>query len=210
VAKLKAPLLSLGAAGQLGKTMVFFSWKGINAVREYVIPTNPRTALQTTQRGYITDAVAKVHEVQGLAAYPLQVADQTAYSALATAKGRIITWFNQVVKLWVDVKVAGQIPIIYCVGQAVNTTRAAIDITAQIEEETPGTLLAGHFYLGLSRTNLIHSFPAGIESGEYVNITGQDIEAWTSDGDKVYWQFRPDAEDPCEGADSGIYHFIAT
>lgn len=210
MAKLKAPLLSLGASQQFGKTMVFFSWKGINAVREYVIPTNPRTALQTTQRSYITDAVAKVHEVQGLAAYPLQDTDQVAYSALATAKGKIMTWFNQVVKLWVDVKVAGKTPIIYCVGQAVDTTRATIDITAQIEEETGSTLLAGHFYLGLSRTNLIHSFAASVVAGDYVNITGQDIEAWTADGDKVYWQFRPDADDPCEGADSGIYHFIAT
>ena len=210
MAKLKAPLLSLGASQQLGKTLVFFAWKGINAVRTYVVPTNPKTPLQTTQRGYITGAVAKVHEVQGLAAYPLQAADQVAYSALATAKGRIITWFNQVVKLWVDVKVAGRIPIIYCVGQAVNTARATLDITAQIEEETPTTLADGHFYLGLSKTNLIHSFVASVVAGDYVNMTGQDITSWASVGDKIFWQFRPDATDPCQGADSGIYHFIAT
>jgi hypothetical protein len=35
---------------QLGKSVVFFRWKGINALRSYVIPSNPRTPKQMTQR----------------------------------------------------------------------------------------------------------------------------------------------------------------
>ncbi|GAH96000.1 unnamed protein product, partial [marine sediment metagenome] len=37
MAKLKGPLFSLGASQQLGKALVFFGWKGLDVVREYVI-----------------------------------------------------------------------------------------------------------------------------------------------------------------------------
>jgi len=57
MAKVKAPLLSLGASGKLGNTLVGFTWKGIKVMREYVIPANPQTADQTTQRNLFTDAV---------------------------------------------------------------------------------------------------------------------------------------------------------
>ena len=50
MAKVKAPFLSLGASGKLAGTLVASTWKGIKTMREYVIPANPRTAAQTTQR----------------------------------------------------------------------------------------------------------------------------------------------------------------
>ncbi|GAI75819.1 unnamed protein product, partial [marine sediment metagenome] len=43
MAKLKGPLFSLGASGALGEAVVYFPWKGLNVVREYVIPSNPKT-----------------------------------------------------------------------------------------------------------------------------------------------------------------------
>jgi hypothetical protein len=45
-----APLLSFGASGQLGETLVFSRWKGRPYARRYVIPANPRTAAQTLTR----------------------------------------------------------------------------------------------------------------------------------------------------------------
>lgn len=50
MAKVTAPLLSLDARGQFGKTMVFIGWKGIKTVRAYVVPANPNTAAQAAQR----------------------------------------------------------------------------------------------------------------------------------------------------------------
>lgn len=50
MSKTTAPLLSFGAAGQIGKTMVFSKWKGIPYVRKHVIPANPRSAAQTLTR----------------------------------------------------------------------------------------------------------------------------------------------------------------
>lgn len=50
MSKLIAPLLSFGAGGQLAKTAVYSSWKGIPYARRYVIPANPRTTQQQVTR----------------------------------------------------------------------------------------------------------------------------------------------------------------
>ncbi|GAH91485.1 unnamed protein product, partial [marine sediment metagenome] len=157
MAKLKAPLMSLGASGQLAKTLVFFPWKGISAVREYVIPANPDTQLQKDQRDYVRKGVAMVHTAQADVNFPITSADQIAYSALAAAKGRIITWFNQAIKLWIDVKVAGKIPIIYSDGYLLDKSALDARPILVIHEETDEKLIDGKFYLGSSKTNLIRS-----------------------------------------------------
>lgn len=209
MAKLKAPLLSLGASGQLGKSLVYFNWKGLDVVREYVVPSNPKTAAQTTQRGYLTDAVAHIHEAQAHATEPMLSADLIAYSTLAAAKGKIMTWFNQACKLWVDVMVAGKTPIIYHEGVVGDKTANSINLSLQILEETPSDLAAGKFYFGTSKTNLINSVAADLVAGDAVNLTDEDCSAFLTAGIKYYWQFRPDSGDPCEGANSGIYYFVA-
>ena len=210
MAKLKAPLMSLGASGQLGKALVFFAWKGLNVVREHVVPSNPKTAAQTTQRSYVTDGVAMIHTAQSRALTALTSADQVAYSALASAKGKIMTWFNQAVKLWVDVKVAGDTPVIYSSGAVGNTATTTIQVGIYLNEETPSDLAAGKFFFGSSKTNLINSEAATIVAGAEANIAAKDLSAFLTAGVKYYWQFRPDDADPCEGADSGIYNFVAT
>lgn len=48
--KLTAPLLSMGARGQLGKTLVFSTWKGVPYARQHVIPANPKSTKQTANR----------------------------------------------------------------------------------------------------------------------------------------------------------------
>lgn len=50
MAKVTAPLLSMGAAGQIGKTQVYASWRGVPYARRYVVPANPKTTDQTYTR----------------------------------------------------------------------------------------------------------------------------------------------------------------
>lgn len=50
MSKTIAPLLSFGAGGQVGQTMVYSSWKGIQYVRRYVVPANPKTTRQQVTR----------------------------------------------------------------------------------------------------------------------------------------------------------------
>ena len=209
MAKLKAPLMSLGASGSIADTLTFFPWKGINVVREYVIPANPKTALQVAHRAHLTAAVAGIHAAQARVGNPLNETDQVAYAALASAKGKIMTWFNMVVKLWVDVEVSLKTPCIYTDGVITDKDVSAIDAFIKLNEETPSDLADGKFYFGTSKTNLIHSAVAAITGGDKAVLVDEDLSAFLTAGTKYYWQFRPDTGDLCEGADSGIYNFVA-
>lgn len=48
--KTTAPLLSFGASGQIGKTLVASKWRGRPYMRQYVIPANPQSTEQTVTR----------------------------------------------------------------------------------------------------------------------------------------------------------------
>lgn len=54
MARLIAPLLSLGASGQIGNAIVFAEWKGLPYARRYVIPENPQSTAQTEVRNVFT------------------------------------------------------------------------------------------------------------------------------------------------------------
>lgn len=210
MAKVNAPLFSFNAAGKLAYSLVYFGWKGLDVVRSYVRPANPKTAAQTTQRGYFTAAVAKIHACLALAANPLDADDKAAYALLASTRANPRTWFNEIVKLWADCKVAGDVPIVYCDGTISDTTNNSFDCQIEIEEETGSQLAAGKFYFGTSKTALIHSTAATVTAGDEVHLTNADLSAFLTAGEKYYMQFRPDSGDPCEGADSGIYTFTAS
>lgn len=202
MAKLKAPLLSLGATQQLGKTMVFFGWKGLNVVREYVIPANPKTAKQTTQRGYLSDAVDAVHAAQADATHPLNEVDATAYALWASVVQAATTWFNQAVRNFIDNLVAGKLGCICSDGSLDNTTATQLDAEVYLSE---ATCAAGKFFYGTRKTALLTSEVATIVA----QLASASITGLTS-GVKYYVQFVADAADPCEGAKSGIYTEYAT
>ena len=50
MAKVQGPLLSIGGAGQIGKSQVYASWKGRPYARRYVIPANPQSTEQSKTR----------------------------------------------------------------------------------------------------------------------------------------------------------------
>ena len=56
MAKVTAPFLSLDASGTVAGTLTASKWKGINYMRQRVIPKNPNTDLQKAIRMLITDA----------------------------------------------------------------------------------------------------------------------------------------------------------
>jgi hypothetical protein len=202
MAKLKAPLLSLGASQQLGKTLVFFPWKGLNVAREYVVPANPRTASQTTQRGYLSDAVEQVHESQASASYPLNEYDTKAYDVVGSNRATPRTWFNEVVKQWVDQKVAALFGAIFR-GAIITEGDGQVDLefSWQKDPDSANNITAGDFYYGTSKTALIHSQVAVIAAG----VISATIAGLTN-GTKYYFQFRATAHADFVGARSGIYH----
>ena len=210
MAVLKAPLFSFGASGKLAGALVFMKWKGLNTVREYVIPSNPKSDDQITQRGYMKVMVPAVHAAQLRDTQPLGTTDYAAYSALAAKLGRIMTWFNMICKLGFDSMRNDDGYTIYSSGQTPDTDKD--DFRPHIFLTDNGVLHVetGKFYLGTSRTNLIHSEDAVILEGLSATLADGTGFSGLVAGTKYFWQFRPNAADPCEGADSGIYSALAT
>jgi hypothetical protein len=56
MAKVTGPLFSIGASGKIADSMVFFAWKGINVVRQWVKPANP----QSDSQGYLRTALKAI------------------------------------------------------------------------------------------------------------------------------------------------------
>ncbi|GAI57182.1 unnamed protein product [marine sediment metagenome] len=95
MAKLKAPLLSFGASGALAKAIVFFPWKGVDAVREYVIPANPKTKPQRDQREHMSNAVDEWHDAK------YSAIDVTAWNRFAGTLKAIMSGFNAMVRTFI-------------------------------------------------------------------------------------------------------------
>lgn len=87
MSKTTAPLLSFSASGQIGKTMVASSWKGVKYMRRYVVPANPNTLPQQTVR----KTFALLREMYKLAP-ALLIAPWNAF-----AQGRPFTGMNKFV-----------------------------------------------------------------------------------------------------------------
>jgi len=201
MAKVNGPLLSLGARGQLGKALVFSGWKGLHTVRQHVVPANPNTSAQATQRGYLAAAVAAIHAAQIAGSNPFNAVDVAAYALWANQQATPRTWFNQVCKNWVDVEVAGDTPTMFR-GAVVTPGDTEVALEGYSPEIDGTDITAGTVFYGTSPTALINSVAATITSGSTKwdkTVTG------LSNGTKYYFQFRVDAGENCEGAMTGIF-----
>lgn len=158
----------------------------------------------------MTEAVAKIHAVLALAAHPLDSADKAAYANLASTRASPRTWFNEICKLWLNVRKAVKIPVIYSDGTISATLTTAFSCIMYLNEKTASQLAAGKFYFGTSKTALIQSTAATVVAGVSVALTAVDLSTWMVAATKYYMQFKPNVADPCEGALSGIFSFTAT
>jgi len=75
MAKVTGPLMSMSAAGALGKALVFFPWKGLAVVREWLKPANPQSTGQGNQRIYIGGTGRAVGKVQPNSSFAQQLID---------------------------------------------------------------------------------------------------------------------------------------
>lgn len=206
MAKLKGPLFSLAAAGSIAKTLVYARWKGVQWVRVHVIPANPDTQLQKDQRGYLRTLVGAVHDAMAHLTHPLDAKDQVAYSALASTLGRVMTWFNMACKLGMDALRLKDGYTIYSDGTIVGSDKDDFRPTLWITDDGVLQVANGKFYLGTTKSNLSLSEDATVNPGINLELgVGAGFSGLTA-GTKYFWQFRPAANDPCEGSVSGIYY----
>ncbi len=192
MAKVVAPLFSFGARGQLGEALVYFPWKGIHAVRTYVVPANPNSAAQQTQRAYLGNGVVDWHDI-GLIAL-----DVTAWDRHAATRPSSMSGFNSFIKDHVDLQVGGDTPEMGF--NAVVTDDADGTFTMTIDEGGTATAVALNW--GSSPTALINT-----EAGTEV------ADTWTCDpannvaGQTIYGRFEISDAGGVIGY-TGIYRII--
>lgn len=101
MAKVYAPLFSFGASGKLANALVYFPWKGIQSVRQYVIPANPKTDPQKAQRAHMTAAVLEWHGAD------YNTIDRGAWRVFAGTLTKIMAGFNAMCRVHILEGIAG-------------------------------------------------------------------------------------------------------
>lgn len=193
MAKVIAPLLSGSARGQIMKSLVFFPWKSIKAVRGYVIPANPNTSAQQAQRTKMTDAVDGWHDISW------SEADKTAWNLFASALAAVMSGFNAFVKTHIDSVIAdGTWNSTYGVTSE-QTGSVVVDVDCTTEND--GVVLDCHY--GTSRT-FMPNVQASAGAGASQTMTLSDLVA----GVRYYFWIN-DATLPNNGR-TGIYTFVTT
>ena len=201
MAKVISPLFSFSASGQLAKSIVFFPWKGLAVVRQWVCPANPKSTAQVTHRGYMTGAVQAIHDAMVHDTTPFNVLDKAAYATLASLAATPRTWFNQICKEWIDLKVLAKTPGVFHGGTVVPTTTQLV-VTVYSPEIDTDKISAGTWYYGTSKSVLLETEAAVVtvvENKAEGTITG------LTDGVRYFLQFKAAAEPDWVGNVSGIY-----
>lgn len=203
MAKLNAPLFSFRASGKIANALVYFGWKGLNVVRSYVVPANPKTTAQNTQRGYLIACVAMIHYAQGLAANPLDETDVSAYALLGSLQPTPRTWFNTIVRQWLKQRVATQHPSIFHGGSAVG---GSTKLTVTMQVSSPEVSISdGLLVYGTSKSALVKALACTFAE---LNA-GKDIPTLVA-GTKYFVQFRSTLPAKQAGSNSGIYYGVPT
>ena len=192
MAKVTGPLFSLSASGQIAKTLVFGDWKGIDVVRKYVIPANPNTAGQQTQRGIFAGAVEDWH-TDGFSAI-----DVAAWNLYALAQKVAASGFNMLVKLKIVCAVDGDawVPLVDCLVTSIGAAGATINITGV----TGSTI---KLYWGTSKTSMFNEEDMSDTDGDY-EVTLAACSATT----KYYFYIKDTTA--ANQARTGIYTFTTT
>ncbi len=177
MARVRTPLISFGASGKIARTIVFFAWKGIDVAREYVVPSNPRTPAQVTQRNLFADAVAAFRN------YLTDAAIRTAWNQLASAGKQAMSGFNRamesmlaVLKMDPDASYASSYAES---GQVITFTMLNMDDGTTGDEAGDFEIWKGH-----AATSLLKFEEVAIAAGS-INTT-----ALGDAGDVVYCELR--------------------
>ena len=169
MAKVKAPLFGFEARGAIGRTLVYFPWKGIPCVREYVIPTNPRSTLQTSQRNKLKAAVDEFHS----AGY--NTLDMGAWTRRAGLLPKTMTGFNAMCKVHIDEAVAGNTweSIAKCVITGILATQFTVEVTKASAGNAP------KLYIGTRATYMPTEFTLVDQTGDKWEVDVINLTAGT-------------------------------
>ena len=159
MAKLTGPLMSFGARGKLGGSLVYSAWKGVNTVRQLVTPANPNTTAQIAQRTRMASIVAAWRNTD------LSSAIRTAWNKLAQLTGNPVSGFNQFTSQLV--KLAAEDPAASIVTSIEDEAAASVTLgLLNLDDMTTGDE-AGSFHVsyGVAPDQLLYEADPTIAAG---------------------------------------------
>ena len=179
--KLQTPLLSFGASGQINKTLVCYSLRGQNIARTYVIPHNPRSAAQTTQRDKITNAVTFWQ--RGIT----DMRVRESWANLLSRDFEPMAGYNKCTQQILH-ELSTQPNPMFCTRVTASIPGAPF-IKAYLASAGPDPLAveggAYDVFIGDSITTLIHRSQVGLQPGNFLTEgTAAPV------GEHSFWQFR--------------------
>ena len=197
-------LFSFTATGKIADTLVYFPWKGLDCVRKWLVPANPKTTAQTTIRGHLSAAVTAIQGAQTDASNPLGDVDISGYRVLASRYPKPMTWWNAICKVWIDQEVASKHSTVYR-GCTITPGSDQLEIELYADNIDTGKIETGNFWYGTTPSTLLLSEAATPDLGS--NKMSATITGLTT-GVPYYIQFVPLTSADYVGAVSGIYKGI--
>jgi hypothetical protein len=200
MSKVTAPFFGFHASQQINKALVYFVWKGINCVRTWVIPANPKTALQIAQRGNFTALVTIWHG--GL----FSARDVGSWNRAATAvKFKPQSGFNRFIGIFRNLFYSG-ISGTHLSTATDTSTVAAMWQTSMAADQFAGTNICTKNW-GTKPTSLIYTDTPVYMLGTW---TSSVINTGLTAGAKVYWKYTIVDGVAAQGGESGINTTILT
>jgi hypothetical protein len=178
MAKLKMPLMGMEASGQLGKTLVYFNWKGINCARMHVTPSNPNTASQQARRTLLSDAVDDFHDTA------LTDTDIDGWRRLASIQSKPMTYFNVYVKKYIDTDDASETWAAFHNDATDSTVAGQVDFSIDSAAAVTAYVRYGNSPSYMPNTALLTE----------TDDTFEESVASLDEGSVIYYQFYVDGE----------------
>lgn len=192
MAKVISPLFSLGASGKLANSLVYMKWKGIDDVRMWLKPANPRTAAQQSQRTKMRNAVNTFHSTAW------NSADITAFNFKASTLPQPMSGFNYFIQQHIATEIAGKTwySLYQCQISGISQNSATVTIKCAADK-------SAKLYLGSSKS----SQPNEI-SGTYASGTWTFSITNLQSGVTYYFYIKNTATGA--GGITGLYSFTTT
>lgn len=92
MAKVTGPLFSISASGKIADSMVYFGWKGVNVVRQWLKPANPMSDTQGDQRIMLGGTGRAVGKIQPEKVFAQQLIDLNLIPAGQTKQSFLVKY----------------------------------------------------------------------------------------------------------------------
>lgn len=190
-----SPLLGMGAKKSIGKTITYFRLKGQNIARQRVIPANPNTAAQQTQRGLMSTVVGYFHTLG------LNALDLAALNRWASAAFRKLSGYNLFVRTVLDYILLGGTENYFAHGVSIGSVTASGAVLSYTAKSA-GT---GKVMYGTSKTSQLSEKTSVDATGDSWSGTLTGLAASTT-----YYAYIEQADAASKAIRGGLYTFTTT